>query len=302
MVATKRDSSRSILNGFAAIWPRTIGARVTLAAVSGTIAMTVMASTVTIVMIGSFWTAFPHVMTIIGAAICASALVIVALRGTLAPVDNLQEALEHYRDHGFDTPRPDHEQRGDLVFLVDSLLGRVQAELQQSRTVADTDPLTGLLNRRGFDRHLVAGERGSIIFVDLDRFKRVNDRLGHDAGDLVLSSAADLLRAVLRQGELVARFGGEEFVVFLPGTDLADASHVAERIRSSAERHLSTELGRVTISAGVAEQRPNESFAQALIRADRAAYRAKRAGRNCVRVSDISETAEVTELRATAAE
>ena len=91
-------------------------------------------------------------------------------------------------------------------------------------------------------------------------------------------------------------------MVFLPGTDLADASHVAERIRSSAERHLSTELGRVTISAGVAEQRPNESFSQALIRADRAAYRAKRAGRNCVRVAEFSETAEITELRATAAE
>ncbi|MEL7088417.1 MAG: GGDEF domain-containing protein, partial [Planctomycetota bacterium] len=159
---------------------------------------------------------------------------------------------------------------------------------------ADTDPLTGLLNRRGFDRYRAGVETGSIIFVDLDNFKEVNDRLGHDAGDVVLSETADLLRSVLRQGELVARFGGEEFVVFLPEIDLATAAQVADRIRQSAERNLSTELGRVTISAGVAEQAKNERFAEALHRADQAVYMAKRDGRNCVRVFDLSFTGILT--------
>ena len=280
-----QDADRPTLRGLAKL---THSSRVRTFLIAGVCALiaSVLGSAVMIVLHGDFWGAIPHVIAIFGVAILSVTGVIWAVRELLAPLDELERALTFYRENGLEGRRPQSQDRGNLLYLVDGLVSDARAELHQSRNAADTDPLTGLYNRRGFDRTRAKGMPGSIIFLDIDEFKQVNDRLGHDAGDIVLSATADLLRNVLREGELVARFGGEEFVVFLPGMDLGTAAQVAERIRASAERTLATELGRVTLSAGVAQQADGESFATALNRADHALYAAKRDGRNRVRVQD----------------
>lgn len=228
-----------------------------------------------------------HTIPLILAAIFGTAVTAALFRALLAPFLAVGRTLESYGEQDMHDALPHDfaDEAGRTMALTDRLLSGVRAELSISRTAADTDPLTGLLNRRGFDRHRPACDRGSIIFVDLDHFKRVNDTLGHDAGDLVLQATADLLRGTLRENELVARFGGEEFVVFLPDVDLDRAIVVAERIRAKAEILLGTRLGPVTISAGVAETSRQISFAEALTHADRAVYAAKRLGRNRVCLS-----------------
>ena len=282
-----QDANRSVWHGWA--WmAHSSRFRTFLTAGIGALTASLLGSAIMITLHGDFWSAIPHIIAIFGVAILSVTAVIWAVRELLAPIDELERALTFYRENGLEGRRPQSEHRGNLLYLVDGLVSDARAELNQSRNAADTDPLTGLFNRRGFDRARVKGTTGSIIFLDIDEFKQVNDRLGHDAGDIVLSATADLLRNVLREGELVARFGGEEFVVFLPGMDLRTASQVAERIRASAERTLATELGRVTLSAGVAHQADGEAFATALNRADHALYAAKRDGRNRVRVHDPS--------------
>ncbi|MDD5250327.1 MAG: diguanylate cyclase [Rhodocyclaceae bacterium] len=160
------------------------------------------------------------------------------------------------------------------------------------------DPLTGIDNRRRFDACL-ATEWGraareahvlSLVMIDVDHFKRFNDRYGHAVGDLCLTAiAAALQGALLRPADVVARFGGEEFACVLPGTDLAGAAQLAERMRAAVEALSISHDGvaiaeRVTISLGVAAAMP-QSDAQArrlLEAADGALYEAKLAGRNCI--------------------
>lgn len=154
---------------------------------------------------------------------------------------------------------------------------------------AEHDPLTGLLSRRSFDRLLeqallsAAGEgaRVSLLMVDVDDFKGVNDRWGHPAGDRVLSSIAHRLRAVLRQADPVARWGGDEFAVVLE-TDTRGlrAWGVAERLVAACRQRVELEAGRVSTCAsiGLSVSRPGEALGSLADRADRALYAAKRAG------------------------
>ncbi len=156
-----------------------------------------------------------------------------------------------------------------------------------------TDPLTGLYNRRGLERRLgLLHERASStapvltwIMADIDHFKQVNDNHGHDGGDAVLKAVAASLKAAGRDGDTLARFGGEEFVLLLVDTPEAAAGQVADRLRRGVEALSVTTGGhtvRVTASFGVAQQVPAETWTAALERADAAMYRAKHAGRNRV--------------------
>lgn len=188
------------------------------------------------------------------------------------------------------------------------LLARVRTQLKRQRyavalrksvnttlALAVTDDLTGLYNRRYFDRHLTlllnkAQEQQrdlSLMLIDMDFFKSVNDTHGHDAGDAVLREFADRLRRNIRGVDLACRFGGEEFVVLMPDTDLRQAEVVAERVRSAiAERRFEL-TGRpplpITVSVGLACNEPaGDGPDQMLKRADVALYRAKHGGRNRV--------------------
>lgn len=153
---------------------------------------------------------------------------------------------------------------------------------------ATTDPLTGLANRRKFDsildRRIEAADGGCIALFDIDFFKRVNDAYGHAIGDLVLETFARAALGCVRAGDHVARLGGEEFGLILPGATLDQAAMVCERVRLAvAEAETLTPCGtavRVTVSAGLVAIRPGAARLQLMRAADEALYRAKASGRD----------------------
>lgn len=172
--------------------------------------------------------------------------------------------------------------------------------LAQLKQQANTDPLTGLFNRRYFfarvrnelKRYDRYGDRFSIILIDADHFKQVNDTHGHGAGDATLQAIANASLHTVRETDLVGRFGGEEFIVLLPHTDVAAAVTVAERIRRAMHTVAMQSEGAVpvTLSLGVAEVGPRAATFDALLKAaDTALYAAKEAGRD--RVAAISHEA-----------
>jgi diguanylate cyclase (GGDEF)-like protein len=177
-------------------------------------------------------------------------------------------------------------------------LKRERLETKQLRhklaELAATDPLTGLPNRRRFEevlaRELERGNRYgtacSVAILDLDHFKRFNDRLGHLEGDEILRNVASLMRAEVRVTDVCARIGGEEFGVVMMETDKQDAVLVVERLRRAVETHPVLErkgVGHLTVSGGVAGSPEDSRDARRLVElADRALYAAKAAGRNRV--------------------
>jgi diguanylate cyclase (GGDEF)-like protein len=174
-------------------------------------------------------------------------------------------------------------------------LERKTVQLQHD---SEVDALTSLANRRRADSFLeetfrwaaAQGRSFTVLLADLDHFKQVNDGHGHPAGDAVLRASAAVLRRCVRDSDLAARWGGEEFMVILPGTSISGARIVAERIRSqlAATEHVLDDGQRlkVTISIGCAVVEPGRfATARALCEAaDRALYAAKRAGRNRVEI------------------
>jgi two-component system, cell cycle response regulator len=182
-------------------------------------------------------------------------------------------------------------------FQYDELEARIYSLIKRTKTfeqMAFRDPLTGVNNRRYFDHQLeLELQRAvrypsplSIIFIDIDRFKRVNDTYGHATGDLVLQGLAYLLQQNLRASDLLARFGGEEFVVVMPNTLASDAQAVMEGILDRVrEAPIATHDGvphRITFSAGVAEWMPGDTKEDWIRRADQAMYAAKQEGRDRV--------------------
>jgi len=168
----------------------------------------------------------------------------------------------------------------------------LREELERARHEATNDTLTGLRNRKGLDESFAAlaldGPMASLLMVDIDRFKRINDDCGHLVGDQVLKHVARTIRATIKGRDVAARFGGEEFVVMLPETPLAGALTLAEELRTMIARTRLVQsrnkrpVGEVTVSIGDAMQRPGESPDALIARADAAMYRAKREGRNRV--------------------
>jgi two-component system, cell cycle response regulator len=194
---------------------------------------------------------------------------------------------------------------------------RITALVEEAQHLATVDPLTSLLNRRAFfaamDLELERARRRtypvSVIMMDVDHFKQINDQYGHAFGDIVLAAFGASLSQQLRRVDLVARFGGEEFIAMLSGTDSSGAEIVAERLRATLESiDLRTALGvrvQATASFGVATWDRGETRDALLDRADRAMYDAKHSGRNRVRLapfgppeaaSSISETRESSPL------
>ncbi len=193
----------------------------------------------------------------------------------------------------------------DDLALIGSITGLVRVILehesiqQEMARQARTDPLTGLLNRRAFldelsrrvERLDREGVPGTLMFVDLDNFKRLNDALGHDVGDDALCIAANLLRAAVRPADLVARLGGDEFALWLDGADELTAAERAEMLRIEGPRslaHLCELQGPgVSMSIGIATRWPGrgEDIDTLMHRADQIMYEVKRAGRGHWRVS-----------------
>jgi diguanylate cyclase (GGDEF)-like protein len=190
------------------------------------------------------------------------------------------------------SPERNHfnERHEELLTLLAGICAP-HVEVARLSRLSQTDPLTGALNRRGLDVLFPpdSDAPASVIMVDLDRFKRVNDDYGHAIGDEVLKRVAHLLAGTLRANDAVVRWGGEEFLLVLPTVSLQVASRVAERARAAVEAADVQAAGvrlPVTLSAGVAERLPGESRDGLIHRADDALYRAKNAGRNQIVVCD----------------
>ncbi|HEY9854854.1 MAG TPA: GGDEF domain-containing protein [Stenomitos sp.] len=172
---------------------------------------------------------------------------------------------------------------------------RTRKALDESRHLSTTDPLTDLPNRRAFDtsisRMMALARRNqrplSVLMLDLDHFKHVNDAYGHDAGDEVLKAFATTLLGCVRASDLPVRYGGEEFLVVLPETRESEALEVAEKIRLATQRlAIPVACGVVhpTVSIGVTGMQPHDTPESLVSRADKALYRAKASGRNCCRI------------------
>ena len=178
-----------------------------------------------------------------------------------------------------------HAQRADL-----------EHALEQIRLLATRDDLTGLSNRRHMQelmaiekaRQRRTGQPMAVALIDIDFFKRINDTYGHAGGDLVLKTFAQLTRDSLRTTDVLARWGGEEFLLMLPGSRADEAAQGVERMRSHLARMSADAIApglRVTFSAGVTEVASGDELEGAIERADQAMYRAKVQGRNCTVVA-----------------
>jgi diguanylate cyclase len=206
------------------------------------------------------------------------------VRSLLADSRALQQAVGRSRERlQADRARAD---------LLETRVRELESELRRLSDEVSTDALTQVANRRGLESAFAAerarAERDpaatlAVALIDIDNFKKLNDSLGHAAGDQALKALAATVRERLRPVDHLARFGGEEFVVLLPATPLADAQQALTRLQRSLTEALFLHEGRevfVTFSAGVTAWRPGESLAVALERADEALYEAKRTGKN----------------------
>ncbi|WP_010186506.1 GGDEF domain-containing protein [Sphingomonas sp. PAMC 26605] len=213
-----------------------------------------------------------------------------ALRGLLAPVSHATGLLQALQRGEPVPPVPTggEDLVGDLLTSVARASAETRARVERLADAAEKDVLTGLRNRRGFMdaiAPLLREDRNSVVaMLDLDHFKAINDRHGHDEGDRVLIAFANRLRTEMRRSDLPARWGGEEFAVLLPDATLDEATEIVERLRASLHRDQIGRLGgaALTFSCGLAIVRDYASLAPAMRRADQALYAAKHAGRDRV--------------------
>lgn len=183
---------------------------------------------------------------------------------------------------------------GMLSYLATYYRNRVVSSEKQLRTWASCDPLTGLANRRCMDATITELDDGAfapdvaVIMADIDHFKSVNDRFGHNGGDIVLRKVADTIAGCIRESDHVARWGGEEFLIVLPGSPAGRAAEAAERIRREVERICFDELSSdgtpfsVTLTLGIMQRSGHEPLQVTIRRADERLYEGKRLGRNRV--------------------
>jgi diguanylate cyclase (GGDEF)-like protein len=165
---------------------------------------------------------------------------------------------------------------------------------REARQLADLDSLTGLHNRRYFyetlgrevDRAQRYQRQLSLVIVDVDGFKEINDRIGHLAGDAVLAEIADRIRQVVRSADIPCRVGGDEFAVIVPEAEMGQARQLVGRIQRAVSSHPIARAGRVRVSAGVADIQPNDSPTSLFERGDESLYSAKHAGKGGLAAAD----------------
>jgi diguanylate cyclase (GGDEF)-like protein len=187
------------------------------------------------------------------------------------------------------------DSRGNVVGVISLGLDITERKFMEEelKRLAVTDTLTGALNRTKFGEIIERetesvkryNQRLSMILFDVDHFKKVNDRYGHNAGDYVLKNIADIVRENIRKIDYFVRWGGEEFVILSPETQLDEAYLLADRIRITIENTKFEHFGKITVSFGVTEFKEEDTVDSFIKRADDAMYEAKKKGRNRVEVS-----------------
>ncbi|MGM0703488.1 MAG: diguanylate cyclase [Pseudomonadota bacterium] len=221
----------------------------------------------------------------------------------LSPRRSFAEWQEKVRDHGQVWRRSERRAARDLaenlaaviasheIHLLNARLRQVNDRLER---LASHDSLTGVWNRYrielAIEEELATAARYSrdcaLLLFDIDHFKAVNDDYGHEIGDKVLKTLVDAVENTLRETDRLGRWGGEEFVVLATGTHARGAEELAERLRERIMETPFEEVGRVTVSIGIAACRPEDTLKTLLARADQAMYKAKQTGRNCVHSAD----------------
>ena len=174
---------------------------------------------------------------------------------------------------------------------INTILRNKSAEYEH---IASTDPLTGLYNRYKFSELYVSSYKSmiqrhndmSLVMLDIDYFKRVNDVYGHNAGDATLIQVSHAILRTLRNIDIVCRWGGEEFIILLPTANLSNATTLAEKLRAQIEKNDIDIVGNITASFGVAQVKEGDDMESVIDRADKALYLAKHSGRNCVKTQE----------------
>ena len=180
-----------------------------------------------------------------------------------------------------------------LTTIFTVMLFNERKKQKEMHNFAVHDALTGIYNRHGINEilnqkileHKRTKNSLGLIFFDIDFFKRVNDTYGHDMGDYVLENIAKLVSDEIRTSDIFARWGGEEFIIFLPDTGLSDTVKVAEKLRKAIEKYAFSDIDSITCSFGVTVYKEGDTKTNFLKRADKLLYKAKESGRNCV-ISD----------------
>lgn len=222
-------------------------------------------------------------------SICSSRPARVALRGRWATIPQPASATGA-KPESISGIRAWYFEAAQLKQAILKGLGLLNTKIDKLHTDSHTDPMTGLFNRRAMqqmlDEYEVERQPLTVIALDIDHFKAINDRFGHDVGDAVIVSLATLMQQDLRSDAALCRSGGEEFLLLLPGVSLAQAQKIAERLRTRVASHDMEVAGHITISLGVAHWGADAtSIAAVLKEADKALYDAKSQGRNCVVVA-----------------
>jgi diguanylate cyclase len=212
----------------------------------------------------------------------------------LAAIDT---AIRNKHEEDMNRMKSVEKKMGTLQKNLDHMKKEIAVAQEHSKLLEQEiliDPLTGIYNRRAYDkrineelqRYLRHGNIFSMLLLDVDHFKRINDLYGHAVGDTCLKEIIKRIRPILRKSDFLARFGGEEFIVFLPGTDMKGGAEVAEKLRRIVEETefiYQSKVEKITISIGLTEVEPSDRSPEALFnRMDQAMYEAKKAGRNRV--------------------
>ncbi|MCR5872193.1 MULTISPECIES: diguanylate cyclase [unclassified Sphingomonas] len=232
---------------------------------------------------------------VLGATLIGTVFTLLGIDALLAPVraaTRAVQSLEREQAEALESVK-DGDMLAELLIGVTRASEATKVRIAALDMAAHRDPLTGLLNRRGFLVRAEAAGDGSIALLDLDRFKSINDQFGHDAGDEILQDFAAFLARGVRRTDCVGRWGGEEFAVLFPDTDEGEAAAVLRRLaRRLANGLIERPDGiPVTCSGGVVAIE-GEPMPLAMARADAALYAAKRSGRNQLRVGDAHALVE----------
>jgi len=233
-------------------------------------------------------------------------LVLVALLTTITVLRILKalsilihslDQVEKTQNFGLRIYSNSFDECGKLTLSINSLLSYTDKIVKEKDSLASTDFLTGVMNRRSFIKiaksEIKRSERHatplSLIFCDIDHFKVINDKYGHAIGDQVLKEFCQLLQENLRSHDYIGRWGGEEFIILAPETELSLAEQLSEKLRKRIMDFSIQSVNQITTSFGIAEKQPNESFDKLCERADKALYKAKENGRNRVCSSEGTE-------------
>ncbi|HEY0963907.1 MAG TPA: diguanylate cyclase [Pseudomonadales bacterium] len=230
------------------------------------------------------------------AALLGSVSTVIALLAYSEPVGVLSRAMQNYSTDDYEPNLPENynDEIGELMANTQGALKKLHSMIHSMHELSIRDELTGLYNRRFFveqaeqllSRAHRYGEPLTLIFIDMDNFKQVNDRFSHAVGDQTLRKVAELMSDTARGSDLTARIGGDEFVIVFPNTPIGRAKHLCERLRLTLENYDWAPLlgGRMvpTMSIGVAEAQKDDTVEMLIDRADANLHKAKLDGRNQV--------------------